>query len=258
MGKKAPCPQCPQCLPRWLVTFGDLMSLLLVFFILLLSMSSMDTKKVNEAIGSLAGAMSVLDGGKQTEVSIERIQEATPIEESTPTTQEVNRIEAVIAEVNEIIQSQGGQAVTLEEAEDGFIIQMPASLLFRPGSAVIENDDALLFIKRVALMITKMSANMDIVVRGHTDNLPLPSNSPYHDNWELSTARAVTVTKELIKNDVKPFRLSAAGHAEYRPITTNSTAEGRARNRRVELHFLSKNQGLQTQTAKSILDTVNE
>jgi chemotaxis protein MotB len=202
--------------------------------------------------------MSVLDGGKQTEVSIERIQQATPIETTTETSPEVNRIEAVIAEINEILEAQGGQAVTLEEAEDGFIIQMPASLLFRPGSAVIENDDALLFIKRVALMITKMSNDMDVIVRGHTDNLPLPSDSLYKDNWDLSTARAVSVVKELINAAVRPLRLSAAGHAEYRPITTNATPEGRARNRRVELHFLSKNQGLQTQTATSILDTVKE
>jgi len=235
-----------------------MMSLLLVFFILLLSMSSMDTKKINEAIGSLAGAMSVLEGGKQTEVSIERIQQATPIETTTETSQEVNRIESVIAEINEIVQSQGGQAVTLEEAEDGFIIQMPANLLFRPGSAVIENDDAILFIKRVALMITKMSNDMDIVVRGHTDNMPLPSESLYKDNWELSTARAVSVVKELINSDVRPLRLTAAGHAQYRPITTNATPEGRARNRRVELHFLSKSQGQQAQTAASILDTVKE
>lgn len=257
MAKKK-CPECEKCLPRWIVTFGDMMSLLLVFFILLLSMSSMDTKKVSEAIGSLAGAMSVLEGGKQTEISPERIVRATPIETQPETVTEVNRIEAVISEINEIIQTQGGQAVTLEEAEDGFIIQLPANLLFRPGSALIESDDALLFIKRVALMITKMSNNMDVVVRGHTDDQPLPSDSLYKDNWELSTARSVNVTKELIDAGVRPMRLTAAGHAQYRPITTNATPEGRARNRRVELHFLSKNQGLQAQTASSILDTVKE
>lgn len=258
MAKKNKCPECEKCLPRWIVTFGDMMSLLLVFFILLLSMSSMDTRKVSEAIGSLAGAMSVLEGGKQTEISPERIMRATPVEAQPETVTEVNRVAAVIAEINEIIESQGGQAVTLEEAEGGFIIQMPASLLFRPGSAVIESDDALLFIKRVALMISKMSNNMDVVVRGHTDNMPIPSESLYKDNWELSTARAVNVTKELINSGVRPARLTAAGHAQYRPIATNTTPEGRARNRRVELHFLSKNQGLQAPTAASILDTVNE
>lgn len=258
MAKKKKCPDCPPGVPRWIVTFGDMMSLLLVFFILLLSMSSMDTKKVSEAIGSLAGAMSVLEGGKQTEVSPERIQRATPVESQPETVTEVNRVESVIAEINEIIQSQGGQTVTLEEAQDGFIIQMPANLLFRPGSAVIESDDALLFIKRVALMISKMSNDMDIVVRGHTDTMPIPGDSPYKDNWELSTARAVSVVKELINSGVKAARLTAAGHAMFRPITTNATPEGRAQNRRVELHFLSKQKSSQGQVAQGILDTVKE
>ena len=74
MGKQK-CPECEQCLPAWLAAFGDLMSLLLCFFVLLLSMSSMDAKKVSEAIGSLSGAMSVLEGGVKTEVSKQRIQE---------------------------------------------------------------------------------------------------------------------------------------------------------------------------------------
>jgi len=123
---------------------------------------------------------------------------------------------------------------------------------------VIESDDALLFIKRVALMINKMKSDMDIVVRGHTDNMPIPADSLYKDNWELSTARAVNVAKELIVSGVKPSRLTAAGHAMYRPITTNATPEGRAQNRRVELHFLSKQKSSQGQVAKGILDTVKE
>ena len=69
MAKKNKCPECQKCLPGWLQTFGDLMSLLLTFFVLLLSMSTMDTKKVNEAIGSLSLALSVLEGGVKTEIS---------------------------------------------------------------------------------------------------------------------------------------------------------------------------------------------
>jgi len=254
MAKKK-CPECPKCLPGWLVTFGDLMSLLLVFFVLLLSMSSMDTKKVSEAAGSLSMALSVLEGATRTEVSPNRILKATPIEEKPETAEEVNRIESVIADINEIIKSQGGQSVVLEEAEEGFIIQMPASLLFKPGSAVIENDDAILFIKRAALMISHMPNDIEVIVQGHTDNGQVPSNSPYKDNWELSTARAVSVIKELINDGVRAKRLSASGRAQFQPIATNATPEGRARNRRVELHFISKNQSRKNKAIKTILDT---
>ncbi len=92
MGKQK-CPDCPKCLPGWLAAFGDLMSLLLCFFVLLLSMSSMDARKVTDAIGSLAGALSVLEGGTKTEVSHERQQLATPIESQEETS---NRIKTAI------------------------------------------------------------------------------------------------------------------------------------------------------------------
>jgi len=74
MAKKCPEPECPKCLPEWLAAFGDLMSLLLTFFVLLLSMSSMDAKKIQEAIGSLAGALSVLEGGTKMEISREKVE----------------------------------------------------------------------------------------------------------------------------------------------------------------------------------------
>jgi len=254
MGKKK-CPECPKCLPGWLVQFGDLMSLLLVFFILILSMSSLDTEKVKEAIGSLAGAMSVLEGGMQTEVSIKRIQKATPIETTTETAEEVNKVVNLVSDINEIIRTQGGgETVSVEETQEGFMIKLPAGLLFKPGSATIENDDAILFLKRVALMVNKMPNSMEVVVRGHTDDSGLPRTSIFKDNWELSTARAVSVTKELIKERVKGERLSAAGHAQYRPVATNATPQGRARNRRVELHFLSRKKEDKGPTKRSVLD----
>ena len=88
MAKKCKC-DCPKCLPEWLAAFGDLMSLLLCFFVLLLSMSTMDAKKVQEAIGSLAGALSVLEGGTKTEISRERQQITTPMEKQDETSQKI-------------------------------------------------------------------------------------------------------------------------------------------------------------------------
>ncbi|MEJ2414855.1 MAG: flagellar motor protein MotB, partial [Sulfurimonas sp.] len=88
--------------------------LLLCFFVLLLSMSSMDAKKVSEAIGSLSGAMSVLEGGTQTEISKKRIQESTPINSQDETSEAVNRIQQAIADANEMQQKQQGPEITLE------------------------------------------------------------------------------------------------------------------------------------------------
>ncbi len=256
MAKKCKC-ECPECMPEWLATFGDLMSLLLCFFVLLLSMSTMDAKKVKEAIGSLAGALSVLEGGTQTEVSRERIQKATPIQKNEETAQAVNKLQAAITEFKEFSEGGKGEAITLSEAEEGFFIRLPADITFPPGSARITNTDTLLFLKRIALIIKNyLPKNIDIQVRGYTDNTPPPPTSPYNDNWELSAARALSVLKVLLKNGVNPKQLSAAAYGEYHPIASNATPEGRAKNRRVEIWFFAREN--KEKIKKSILDKVGK
>jgi len=257
MAKKK-CPDCPKCLPGWLAAFGDLMSLLLCFFVLLLSMSSMDTKKISEAIGSLSGAMSVLEGGTKTEISRQRIQESTPIEAQDETSEVVNQVQQAIIDANEMMEQGHGPAISMEEAEEGFVIKLPASLLFKPGSATIENEDALLFLKRMALIIEELPNEMEVSVQGHTDNTPPGANSPFKDNWELSSARAISVVQELLLNNVKPNRVNAAGFSEYRPVATNATESGREKNRRVELHFYGKKSENEGKMKQNILDKVSQ
>ena len=253
MGKKK-CPECKTCLPAWLAAFGDLMSLLLCFFVLLLSMSSMDAKKISEAIGSLSGAMSVLEGGTKTEISKQRIQESTPIETQDETSQDVNRVSQAIIDANELMEKGHGPAISMEEAQEGFVIELPSALLFKPGSATIENEDSLLFLKRIALIIGELPNDMRVSVQGHTDNSQPGSKSPFKDNWELSSARAISVLQELILDGVDPKRISAAGFAEYSPKATNATKSGREKNRRVELHFFGLKPESESKVRQSILD----
>ena len=226
MGKKK-CPECEECLPAWLAAFGDLMSLLLCFFVLLLSMSSMDAKKISEAIGSLSGAMSVLEGGTQTEISKKRMLEATPIDSQDETTESVNRIKQAAGDANEMMEQSQGPAISVEEAQEGFVIELPAALLFKAGSATIENQDALLFLKRIALIIEELPNDMEVSVQGHTDEGAPAASSPFKDNWELSTARAIAVLHELLLDGVEAKRISASGYAEFKPVATNATKTGR-------------------------------
>jgi chemotaxis protein MotB len=251
--KKKPC-DCEKCLPAWLAAFGDLMSLLLCFFVLLLSMSSMDAKKISEAIGSLAGAMSVLEGGTKTEISKQRILESTPIENRDESSEQVNRINQAIAEMNEMMEKGKGPAVTLSESEEGFVLRLPANLLFKSGQAKIDNEDALLFLKRIALLVQELPNNLEVSVRGHTDDSVPGKNSPYKDNWELSSARAIAVLEELMLGGVKPDRMHAAGFAQYRPEASNATLKGREKNRRVELYFYAKKSDEKSELQKSVLD----
>lgn len=251
---KQKCPECEECLPAWLAAFGDLMSLLLCFFVLLLSMSSMDAKKISEAIGSLSGAMSVLEGGTQTEISKKRMLESTPIDSQDETSEEVNRVQQAVSDANEMMDKGHGPEISLDEGQEGFVIELPASLLFKSGSAVIENDDAILFLKRVALIVEELPQNMEVSVQGHTDNQGPGKNSPFKDNWELSTARSISVLQELLLDGVDPKRISAAGYAEFSPLSTNATKSGREKNRRVELHFFGKKTDQKAVVKRSILD----
>ena len=255
---KQKCPECEECLPAWLAAFGDLMSLLLCFFVLLLSMSSMDAKKVSEAIGSLSGAMSVLEGGTKTEISKKRMLESTPIDAEDETSDAVNRIQQAASDANEMMEKAQGPEVTVDEAESGFVIKLPAALLFKPGSATIENQDALLFLKRVALIVGQLPNDMQVSVQGHTDDRGPGPSSPFKDNWDLSAARAISVLHELILDGVNPARMSAAGFAQYQPLATNVTATGREKNRRVELHFFGKKSEENNKQTASVLDKVKK
>lgn len=253
MGKKK-CPECEECLPAWLAAFGDLMSLLLCFFVLLLSMSSMDAKKISEAIGSLSGAMSVLEGGTQTEISKKRMQQATPIDSQDETSEEVNRVKQAISDSNEMMDKSQEVTITLEEAQDGFVIKLPAVLLFKQGSAVIESEDTLLFLKRIALIIDGLPNDVKVSVQGHTDNQSPSAKSSFKDNWELSSARAISVLQELLLDGVEPARVSASGYGEFTPVASNATESGRQKNNRVELHFYGQESDQEKKVKTSILD----
>ena len=251
MAKKCKC-ECPECMPEWLATFGDLMSLLLCFFVLLLSMSTMDAKKVSEAVGSLAGSMGIMNGGTIVKTSKEK---GSPTSQTiTPANQMDKQISKAVAEFQELSKNANGNAISLEEGEEGFLIHLPADIAFKSGSAELYNEDSILFLKRLALIIKTLPPEVQVQVRGYTDNVPPPKDSIYQNNWELSAARAITVVKELMKDRVKPTRLSAAAYGQYHPIATNATPQGRAKNRRVDIVFFARKKQLQNQVQKSVLE----
>ncbi|EDZ62668.1 OmpA/MotB [Sulfurimonas gotlandica GD1] len=214
----------------------------------------MDAKKISEAIGSLSGAMSVLEGGTKTEVSKQRMQQSTPIDSNDESSEAVNRVAQAVIDANEMMEKGHGPAISVEEAQEGFVIELPASLLFKSGSATIENEDALLFLKRVALIVEELPNSMQVSVQGHTDNQGPGNNSVFKDNWELSSARAISVLQELLLDSVDPKRISASGFAEYKPLATNVTEAGREKNRRVELHFYGSKSDQEAKIKRSVLD----
>jgi chemotaxis protein MotB len=116
--------------------------------------------------------------------------------------------------------------------EGRMILQLQESVLFPSGSAEL-SDDGHKAIKEVARILRKFSRRR-FIVAGHTDNVPI-GNSPYESNWELSTTRALVVTKKLIASRIEAKRLAAAGFASTEPIASNNTKKGRQKNRRIEI-----------------------
>lgn len=251
MAKCKPC-ECKKGLPLWLGTFGDLMSLLLCFFVLLLSMATFDAKKLTEAEASLNGALSILPGGTKFEKSRERMQQQTPITTNPEAAEVVNKIETTLVDYNEMIKITQGVSIMFDVGDEGFIIRLPAKVFFEPGSDVIKDDETLLFLRRIGQILAMLPSDVNIFVNGHTDNKEPPKESRFKDNWQLSAARALSVARELVNSGVAPKRVTPVGHGEYKSIATNDTKEGREKNNRVEINFFGKK--AEQKSKSSILD----
>jgi len=228
---KDKCPECPPGLPMWMGTFTDMNMLLMTFFILLLSMASMDKRKIKVALGSLQGSLGVLKQGSKTEMTQQDILSRLSFVQNVRSMQK-----KVTQSIKSYIESaQMSQVVTVAETKKGVSVRIIDKMLFEPGSAELK-EQARPLLDKLAAVIEESPFN--IMVEGHTDDIPIRT-ALYPSNWELSTARAVSVVKYFIGKEVDPQKLSAAGYAENHPVTPNISPENRQKNRRVEVNFIS-------------------
>jgi chemotaxis protein MotB len=222
----------------WLVTFNDMMTLLLVFFVLLFSMGDIDGPMVKHFQKSLRSGLGLMFAGQP---AMETIDDETrdfhrpssvapartePVPSDLSPRQRARRI------VDRINAQSGGQQLKL--GEKGQIL-MDSGILFSFGKAEL-NHGAVIILGRLANELRAIPNR--IRVEGHTDNIPIRT-ARYPSNWELSAARAVNVVKHFAgPGGIAPGRLSAAGYADAKPLWPNTTAENRAGNRRVEIVLL--------------------
>jgi len=219
--------------PTWMVTFGDMMALLLTFFILLFSMSEIEVEKFREAAQSLHEGFgsSVVDfGDNQPVVLSEASDSAMP-----STVDLVNDQLDEIAGALETFAKENGleNSLLVDRADEGVYLRMNDAALFEPGFADVEAD-RLWVIEQLSLITTAI--DVPVTVAGHSDNIPINSER-YRSNWELSAARAAGVARALVDLGHNAAEVQVTAFGEYRPIETNDTPEGRSRNRRVELFY---------------------
>lgn len=241
--------------PAWMATFSDLMNLLLCFFVLLFSMSNVDAEKYEQVAASLASSFSILSGGGSAigegVLISSGISQLTDLdqyftsmgkndegdieldEKSEYEAQALNESEKMAEEIEQIIENSGiSEYVEVDFNSHYVLLTLNGAFLFDSGSAKIK-EDSLSLMDKIGIIIEKYSERL-VEIEGHTDNVPI-SNSKFKNNNELSTARALAVLEYYIDKGINPIRLKSSGRGEYVPVADNSTTEGRARNRRVEV-----------------------
>ncbi|WP_421859065.1 flagellar motor protein MotB [Marinobacter salarius] len=239
--------------PAWIVTFADLATLLLTFFILLLSFAEMDVEKYRAMANSMAvafGSNQVLGdavgGSPLTLIESDTVSLPEPMETATdepefideraegdaPTKIPAGVIDLASRMIEELEPEVASEALSVNYDESRVVIRFSEEATFRSGEAAIK-PGMVPIIERVVEVLSGCSG--DVLVAGYTDDRPIASGR-YRSNWDLSAARAVSVVHELVLNRQVPAeRVVAAGRAETNPLAPNDSPENRAKNRRVEI-----------------------
>ncbi len=226
--------------PAWMNTYGDMVTLMLTFFVLLFSFSTINAKKWEEIVKSFTGVAIVESGGGSEEI----IDDGKLTPEMIAANNEIaNKFDDLYEQIKKHIAEKGLEA-TLEVSNiNGVItIRMKDSALFNSGKDTIRKDSVKILTDLVIIIKDYDNTIRMIRIEGHTDNVPI-SNANFKNNWDLSVSRAVNVLEYMLADSrISPDKLSVAGYGEYHPIDTNDTVHGRARNRRVDFVIESMEQ----------------
>ena len=252
--------EAPKGSPAWMATFSDLMNLLLCFFVLLFSMSSIDAAKFEQVVASFNETFSVFSGGataigdgilisngvsQLNELdeyinSTGKMDEGQVVDEDVAAVKEkmeeaqLEESETLAEQIQEAVDDKEmGSEIDIEFTSQYVQLTLKGALLFDSGSTLLK-EEAKPVLDQVGLVLERYAAGT-IEIEGHTDNVPM-SGAKYSNNDELSSGRALSVFDYLLSvTDLDPANVKHAGRGEYVPIADNSTPEGRSRNRRVEI-----------------------
>jgi len=224
---------------RWLVSYADFITLLFAFFVVMYALSTVNEGKYKILSNSLFNAFSGVSEQPMQKSDLQPLPRpaAQHRQDVIALRREKMELTDVARDIQKVLAplvKQGKVRVT--QTNRGISIEINASVLFAPGEAKLndETDQAL----RAIAAVLKNDTH-DIQVEGHTDSMPI-RNVQFPSNWELSAVRASSVVRLFIDSGIAENRLTAIGHGPTLPVDSNATAEGRMRNRRVEITVLSK------------------
>jgi chemotaxis protein MotB len=226
--------------PAWMVTFADLMTLLLVFFVLLFAMSEVKVDRFKVVMISIQNALapgsadSILEGSKGL-IPSEIAEIPPPVPEPLVETEPepvLDRKQEILEDLRDVIsRKQFGEFLVVYDEGKRIIIRIEGHALFQAGS-VSMIDQVLPALNEILQLFVKYQ-DYNINIKGHTDNTPIRT-ARFPSNWELSAVRATTVLRYFLDRGISPSRMTATGYADRVPLEKNDTPEGRAMNRRVE------------------------
>lgn len=222
---------------RWLITYADLITLLLAFFIVLYAMNRTQQVKfalVAQALAKEFDSNSIV--GQGIGPSIITNQSGTKTQRATPQQQNLQALNRLQEKLQQAIDKAGlAKQVTVSSNVRGVEVSLDATTLFAPGSAAL-SPGAHTLLKELGHVLTTVPNDIEVV--GYTDSTPIHT-SQFPSNWQLSAMRAANVVYNLAAlSGMKPQRLSLAGFGQYHPVASNTTAAGRSRNRRVNILVL--------------------
>ncbi len=242
MAKKTKCEECAQGAPLWMITYSDMVTLLLAFFVAILATAdshytaSAELKVLSSIFG---GSLGVLEGGSTLSKS-KAVDMGLNIQ-TMPSMEKGQNTSKALQTATEIFTPEiKSKTVQVQEDERGIIISLIGSDAFAPGSARLTEQTQKTLNKAGKLI---RSLNKFVRVEGHADETSViagPASERYDTNWELAGARSINVLRFLHEAEgVEPAKISAVSYGKYRNLVSSSTPEGRAINRRVDIVILT-------------------
>lgn len=234
---------------RWLVSYADFITLLFSFFVVLYAFARADQKKQAQIPQSIDSAFKSLgifpnsarnpsngqSSGTEAPAMPMNIVMGEDVLSPAEVKSDLNRIQRDLTQ--RLSNQVAEHTVAIKMGRDGLVISLREAGFFDSGSATL-HPNAIPTLRQIAAALAGTS--YDLRIEGHTDNVPIHT-AQFDSNWELSTARAIGIARLLLDfHAMPPDRLSAAGYAEFHPVDTNATPQGRANNRRVDLVILPR------------------
>lgn len=237
--KKVKCPECVQKVPEYMLTYGDFITLLLVFFVAILRPTARSEAEMKLIMSAFTGSLGILTGGNT--LSKGKLQEMGMNLNSMPAMERGRALSKSFRIATEIFKPEiKSRKVQIQQDERGLVISLVGQDHFAPGSARL-SDETRRILSKVAQLLIDIKA--PVRIEGHADETPVasgPAGERYETNWELASLRAINVLRYLQETErVDPAKMSAVTYGKYRPISESNTPEGRALNRRVDIVILT-------------------